>query len=162
MEMGTGTEPPRPPQQADLIIVCRALNDAGARYLVVGGMAIIQHGFLRATEDIDLLIDPDPGNIGKVCEALEVLPDKAIRELEEGDLDRYRVVRVVDDIIIDLMLETCGFSYADSVSETELFEIEGVRIPFASAALLLRMKQTGREKDILDVMYLMQRTGRKP
>src|SRR5919108_2310091 len=30
---------------------------AGARYIVIDGMAIIQHGFVRATEDIDLLVD---------------------------------------------------------------------------------------------------------
>lgn len=161
MEMGASPEPPRPPGKADLIAVGRALNAAGARYVVVGGMAVVQHGFLRATEDIDLLIDSDPENIRRVCKALESLPDKAIRELEAGDLERYRVVRVVDEVIVDLMLETCGFSFADSVEEIETVELEGVQIPFVSAELLLRMKQTGREKDALDLLFLNQKRDKQ-
>ena len=52
---------PRPPLLKDLVDLCRRLNAAGARYVVVGGMAIIQHGFVRATEDIDLLVQRLPG-----------------------------------------------------------------------------------------------------
>ena len=47
----------RPPLLADLIALCRSLNREGARYIVIGGMAIIQAGFVRATEAIDLLLD---------------------------------------------------------------------------------------------------------
>ncbi len=46
--------PPRTPEQNDLVRLCAALNAQGASYIVVGGMAIIQQGFLRATENIDL------------------------------------------------------------------------------------------------------------
>ena len=58
----------RPPTLADLLTLCRRLNDEGARYLVVGGMAVIRAGFVRATEDIDLLVDAaaenvDPGSL---------------------------------------------------------------------------------------------------
>ncbi len=45
----------------DLLLLCRRLNEAGAKYLVLGGFAIIQHGFARATEDIDLFIAPADG-----------------------------------------------------------------------------------------------------
>jgi hypothetical protein len=47
--------PPRAPGQVDLARLARELNAHGARYLVIGGMAIIQLGLIRATEDIDLL-----------------------------------------------------------------------------------------------------------
>ena len=57
---------PRLPDTDDLIFLCRRLNEAGAKYIVVGGFAIIQHGFARATEDIDLLIDTSPENIARV------------------------------------------------------------------------------------------------
>lgn len=46
----------RPPTQDDLMLICRSLNDHGARYVVVGGFAIIEQGLTRAAEDIDLLI----------------------------------------------------------------------------------------------------------
>ncbi len=150
-------EPPRPPERADLITLCRALNAEGVRYLVVGGMAVVQQGFLRATEDIDLLLDGPPDNVERVRRALEILPDRAIREMDAGDLERYTVVRVADEIVVDLMLRTCGVDYAEAADGIEWVELDGVRIPFASARLLLRMKQTGREKDALDRLFLEQK-----
>ena len=120
-------------------------------------MAVIQQGYLRATEDIDLLLESSRSNIERVRRALEVLPDKAIQEMEPGDLEKYTVVRVADDIIVDLMLSACGISYEEAQTEVEQVDIEGVTIPFASARLLLRMKQTGREKDALDAMFLSRK-----
>ena len=146
--------PPRTPDNNDLVKLCAALNSQGAQYLVVGGMAIIQQGFLRATEDIDLLLEASRENQQRVLKALEVLPDKAVLELTENDLDQYIVVRVADEIIVDLMLSACGVSYNDAAGETESREIEGVNIPFASARLLLRTKQTLRDKDIPDRIFL--------
>ena len=47
-------EESRPAGLTDLVELCRSLNREGADYVVIGGMAIIQAGFVRATEDIDL------------------------------------------------------------------------------------------------------------
>ena len=69
---------PRLPNGDDLVLLCRLLNDAGARYIVVGGFAIIQSGFARATEDIDLLIDTSLENFAKVKAAMLKLPDGAV------------------------------------------------------------------------------------
>ncbi len=155
--MEPAAEPPRPPERADLIALCRALNAEGAEYLVVGGMAIVQLGFLRATEDIDLLVDGSKENIERLRRALNILPDGAIREMEDDDLERYTVVRVSDEIIVDLMLRACGISFEEAREEIDQVDIEGVRIPFASAGLLLRMKQTGREKDAPDLVFLRRK-----
>jgi hypothetical protein len=54
----------RPPLLEDLVALCRGLNREGARYVVLGGMAVIQAGFVRATNDVDLLIDTSPENQG--------------------------------------------------------------------------------------------------
>jgi hypothetical protein len=117
-------------------------------------MAMVRLGLTRATEDIDLLIDSSADNVGAVRRALEILPDKAIREMAPDDLSVYTVVRVADEIIVDLMTSTCGISYGDAAGAIETEDVDGVAIPFASARLLLRMKRTGREKDALDVMFL--------
>jgi hypothetical protein len=50
----------REPEPGDVVRICRALNDAGARYLLIGGFAVIAHGAGRFTKDIDLLIDAEP------------------------------------------------------------------------------------------------------
>lgn len=157
MDAETPAEPPRPPDRADLITLCRALNAEGAKYLVVGGMAMIQQGFLRATEDVDILLEGSQDNVNRVRRALEILPDKAIREMGPDDLEAYTVVRVADEIIVDLMLRTCGLTFEEARTEIEWREIEEVQIPFASARLLVRMKQTGREKDALDLRFLEEK-----
>jgi len=149
--------PPRSPQQNDLTKLCAALNAANARYIVVGGMAIIQQGFLRATEDIDLLLERSRANQRKVLKALEILPDKSVKELAETDLDEYLVVRVADEIVVDLMLSACGVTYDEVVDDMEIKVIEGVSIPFASASMLLKMKQTYRDKDIPDRIFLEEK-----
>lgn len=154
MENEPPPEAPRPPVQDDLVRICRELNAQGVRYLVVGGFAVIQHGFLRATEDIDLLVEDSLENQRRIKQALEILPDKAIRELGEEDLRNYLVVRVADDVLVDLMLSACGIRYEEAQAGAEIVTVHGVPIPFASARLLLRMKQTIREKDHLDRMFL--------
>ena len=151
--------PSRTPEQSDLVKLCAALNAQGANYIVVGGMAVVQQGFLRATEDIGLLLENSRQNQARVRKALEVLPDKAVREMSEDDLDAYGVVRVADEIVVDLMLSACGIGYDDAIDEVESVAIQGVPIPFASAKLLLRMKQTYRDKDIPDRIFLQEKLG---
>jgi len=155
-----GTVPsPRTPEENDLVKLCAALNSQDAKYIVIGGMAMNQHGMLRATEDIDLLVERSRENQQKVRTALEVLPDKAVREMAESDLDSFTVVRVADEVVVDLMLAACGITYDEAVNEIEMREIGGVSIPFASARLLLRMKQTYRDKDIADRTFLKHKLG---
>ena len=50
--------------------VCAALNEAGARYLVIGGVACVLHGYVRATTDIDILIARTLDNAARVLRAL--------------------------------------------------------------------------------------------
>ena len=122
--------------------------------MVIGGMAVIQAGFVRATADIDLLVDVDPANQEKIRAALMHLPDQAIREVRPDDLDRYVVVRVADEIVVDLMKSACGVEYDEASQSVVWVEIREERIPFASPELLLRLKQSVREKDKLDRMFL--------
>lgn len=139
----------RVPTDADLVSLARELNRLGVAYVVVGGFAINRLGFVRATEDIDLLIARDLANQTLVKLALEILPDRAIRELGDEDIAQWVVVRVNDDITIDLMTEACGIGYEDAAGGIETEEIEGVRIPFAGAQLMLKMKQSPRERTLL-------------
>lgn len=155
-------EEARPPTLDDLLGLCRNLNEAGAKYIVVGGMAVIQHGFVRATEDIDLLVDASAENQQKIRAALEQLPDAAIREMAADDLDRYVVVRVADEFVVDLMKAACGVEYDEAREQIMRVEIKDVVIPFASRELLWRLKQTQREKDVLDRQFLRQLMDGEP
>ncbi len=153
---GSEEEVSRPAQSADLKRLCAELNRLGARYVVIGGFAIIQHGFQRFTHDIDLLIETTPENEARVIEALLILPDKAAREIKPGEVGEYGVVRVGDEILVDLMKSGCGVTYSDAVKDAVVENVDGVPIPFASAPTLWRMKQTVRAKDIPDRLFLRQ------
>jgi predicted nucleotidyltransferase len=144
----------REPQVEDLTGLCRALNEAGARYLLIGGFAVIAHGGARTTKDIDLLVDAAPENIARVKQALRILEDRAVDEVEDTDVARYTVVRVADEIVVGLMARACGVDYAEAARDAVSLTIGGVAIPVASPATLIRTKNTMRPSDAADRRYL--------
>lgn len=152
----------RVPTQSDLVALCRELNARGAAYVVIGGFAVIHAGYPRATGDLDLLIAADLANEAKVFRSLEILSDKAVLELQPGEVSQYIVVRVCDDIIVDLMASASGITYAEASQDMILREVDGVKIPFASPRLLWRMKKdTHRAKDTGDLLFLRDRYSKE-
>lgn len=147
-------ETTRPPCLEDILFICKQLNAAQADYIIIGGLAIFELGLARMTEDIDLLVDSDPDNVMRIKKALACLPDNAVRDVEPTDVREYMVVRVNDEVTIDLMASACGIGYKQASTMIQWREIQGVRIPFATPELLWLTKQTHREKDALDRAYL--------
>jgi hypothetical protein len=156
----------RPPSLEDVVGLCRALNELGAKYVLVGGFAIRAAGYVRETMDIDLIVAADLENEAKVFKALESLPDQAVKELKPGEVSQYVVIRVADEIVIDLMAKASGIDYAEAAESVVIHELDGVKIPFASPELLWRMKvHTHREKDAPDLFFLrkwFESEGRTP
>jgi hypothetical protein len=147
----------REPTVEDLRDLCRELNLRGAKYMVIGGFAIRAADYVRRTMDVDLIVAPDAENEAKVFAALSTLPDNAVRELQPGDLQKYNVIRVGDEILVDLMVTAGGIDYAEAAKDIVIREVDGVPIPFASPRLLWRMKAvTHREKDAGDLRFLRQ------
>lgn len=144
----------RAPEPDDVIRICRALNEAGARYLLIGGFAVVAHGAGRFTKDIDLLVDDAAENVARVKRGLSVLADNAAAEVGDDDLQRHVVVRVADEVVIDLMGRACGLSYAEAARDAESLERDGVCIPVASPATLIRTKDTHRPQDAIDRAFL--------
>jgi len=146
----------RAPEPEDLIRICRALNDAGARYVLIGGFAVVAHGASRFTKDIDFLVDDAPENIARVKQGLGILADNAAAEVADDDVRDHTVVRVVDEVIIDLMGRACGLTYADVAADMEWHDLSGVRVPVASPSALVRTKDTYRPQDAIDRSFLQQ------
>lgn len=146
---------PRAPELEDLLSLCAALDRENVRYVLIGGFAVILHGWVRATKDIDLLVDVSASNVQALKRALSVLPDNAISLIDDDEVGRYSVVRIADEIIVDLMKEACGLDYRAAIEAgVEKRTIEGVEITLASKDLLIRTKQTVRESDAMDVRFL--------
>ncbi len=147
----------RAPTEEDLVALCCQLNSLGARYMIIGGFAIMYAGYGWTTGGVDLLFDTDLLNEAKVYHCLESLPDKAVLQLKPGEVSQYTVVRVADEIVVDLMQSASGIDYAEAVKEVVIRMVQDVPIPFASPKLLWRMKKnTHREKDRADLVFLRQ------
>jgi hypothetical protein len=144
----------REPQLEDLARVGRALNAHHVKYVLIGGFAVIAHGGARTTKDVDLLIDPSVQNVANVREALQILEDKAINEVADGDVARYSVVRVADEIVIDLMATACGVDYSEAIGDAVTVLFGNVPIPVASPQTLIRTKRTLRPSDAADCHFL--------
>jgi hypothetical protein len=145
----------REPTVEDLRDLCRELNLRGAKYVVVGGFAIRAANYNRSTMDLDFIVAADLENEQKVFSALSTLPDNAVRELQPGELSKYRVIRVGDEIVVDLMVSAGAIDYEEAAKDVVVREVDGVPIPFASPRLLWRMKAvTHREKDASDLVFL--------
>jgi hypothetical protein len=144
----------RPPTIDDLILLCQLLNEAGAKYIIIGGFAVIYHGYTRGTGDIDLLIDVSEENVNRIKEALLALPDRASKDLKFSDVIEYTVVRIADEFVIGLLASACQIDYEHAKQYIVYKEIKGVKMPFAGIDILIKMKKGIRPKDKEDLLFL--------
>ncbi len=144
------------PSTSRLATVCGLLNEAGVAYVVVGGFALAFHGVVRATKDIDVLIEPTIDNARLALQALEALSWGISRELDPADVAAKPITVIGDDPRVDLLTLAWSVRYADAVPGITKVEIEGVDIPFPDLDTLIRSKQTGRLQDRADVESLEQ------
>jgi hypothetical protein len=148
----------RAPELEDLLSLCAALNRERVRYVLIGGFAVILHGFVRGTKDVDLLVDPAESNVQALKRALAELPDNAVALIADDEIGKYQVVRIADEIVVDLMATACGVDYAAALAGgVDRLTIQGVEIPVAGKELLIRMKDTIRPSDAADVQFLRVR-----
>jgi hypothetical protein len=138
-----------------------AFNREEVEYILVGGVAVNLHGYVRQTEDVDFFIRPTIENVERTKRALtSVWDDPSIQEIDGEDICReYPTVRYGPpdvDYYVDLMTGIgVAFRYDDL--ESEVREFEGVPIRVATPRTLIAMKKdTVRPKDRLDADVLRQ------
>lgn len=151
-------ETTRPATWEDVARVAELLERHGVSWALIGGYAIAAHGFVRFSEDVDILVDPSPENARRWIAALSELPDGAAKELA-GEDDIFAregpyAVRVNDEFTVDVMPSACGHAWAELRPFVEERVIDGVRIPVLGLEGLLRTKEGGRDKDRADARIL--------
>jgi hypothetical protein len=123
--------------------------------VVVGGFAMRAAGYVGRTMNVDRIVASDPEDESRVFRALATLPDNAARELQPGEREKHLVIRVGDEILVDLMRSAGGIEHAEAAKDLAVHEINGVPIPFASPHLLWRIKAVAhRAKDAPDLQFL--------
>ena len=68
--------------ELDIRGILGVLAQEGVEFLIIGGVAVGFHGYVRATKDVDVVPAPDPGNLGKLARVLKAL-DAQIEGAEE-------------------------------------------------------------------------------
>ena len=148
--------------------IIRALNDADVKYLVVGGLAVVAHGLVRFTADIDVVLDPDPASQKRAVEALsglgyrprapvdfEKFADAAERRrwVNEKGLTVFSIYSPQHPATeIDLFVEQ-PFDFGSAYSRAVRFDVApGVPATFVGLEELIDMKRkAGRPQDLVDV-----------
>jgi hypothetical protein len=140
-----------------LLRLLARFRDEGVEYVLVGGQAVRLNGYLRATEDIDVLVKATRDNGERIIRALSFLPSCA--ELEPqwfvpdpgGTVEN---IRVADELLLDLLFAANGHEYESVLEHVRELEIDGVPIRVLNIDGLLKTKTDYREKDILDKQVL--------
>ncbi|MBI3462630.1 MAG: hypothetical protein HY000_06150 [Planctomycetes bacterium] len=158
--------------------IVRALNDAGVRYLIVGGLAVVAHGYLRFTADVDLIVDLHEENLRRALAALEPLgyrprlpvpieqlldPDTRAQWIREKGMKVFSLISTQHQRTdVDLFVEDpLGFerAYADATRVEVAPDITGTFV--ALDDLILMKTQAGRPRDMEDIQQL-QKLRRQP
>jgi len=134
--------------------VCAALNRAKARYLVIGGIACILHGYARATEDIDILIKRTAENAGRVLKALATLGYGVARAWTATEILKRQITIIGDDPRVDIFTVAWSVKYEQAAPRSDTVAVAGVRIPLIGIDDLIATKRTGRLQDAADIEAL--------
>lgn len=151
--------------------VVGALNDAGVRYLIAGGLAVNAHGYLRFTHDVDVIVELLPENVELTFQALELLgyrpivpvvarefadPETRKRWIDEKGMtvlsfhsEKYREMPV--DVFVDM-----PFDFEAEFERSLQGEVlPGLHTQFVSMVTLMNMKRAAdRPRDRDDVQHL--------
>jgi hypothetical protein len=140
--------------------ILRVLNEHGVRYVVVGGLAVAAHGVVRATADLDLVIERDWGNAAALGDALRRLGAVDL-EGSQGPLTQEALVRRADRRFrtrhgdLHLLHEIAGVPDYVQLLPADHFALGDVTVPVATLAALRAMKRSaGRDKDRIDLAEL--------
>jgi len=151
----------------DFAAALRDLNEAGIRYVLVGGLAVIRHGVVRATKDVDAAVSMDGPNQAGLQALVErwkaTNPDGTplrSRDLRAGGVLAISTPHCLVDILSEQLLPA---PFGDVLARADVKRIDGVQAPICSLADLVAMKRaTGRGSDELDLVRLREAHGELP
>lgn len=136
----------------------QALNDAKVKYILVGGYAVILHGYNRTTGDMDLWVERTAENYLKIAKAfynfgMPLFDMTLDKFLNEDEVDVFRFGK--PPVSIDLMNRVKGMNFNDCFSKATLNDIDGISINLIHLNDLIIAKQaSNRAKDQNDIEHL--------
>ena len=148
----------------DLAGLVRELAEARIDYVVIGGIAVAAHAFVRATEDLDIVPDPTPANLDQLCNALVWIDARLLRDSQreidpeiQSELYRGRNLTVTTSVAdLDIIQRLPGVpSFAELRTDSWEAELDRARFRVCSRAHLIAMKRArGAAIDLADLEHL--------
>jgi len=156
----------------EIELLLTKLSEAGVRYVVVGGVAVVLHGHLRATADLDLVIGLDQPNVDAALRTLEDLgfhprapvplhafsdANERQRWIDEKNLQVFSLWHpTMPGFEIGIFVES-PLPFDDVYRRASRAKIGSAEVPIAAIDDLISMKRTaGRPRDVEDIDVLLR------
>ena len=130
----------------EFLRIMRAFEQSGLEYVLIGATAMGLQGVLRATEDIDVMVEPSAQNLERLRSALRVAypgdPHVDGLKVEDWSGD-YAVVRfgaAGSTLYLDLLTRLGETENFDTI-EAEIMDLDGIQVRVATARALYRLKR---------------------
>jgi predicted nucleotidyltransferase len=134
----------------------RTLNEAGVRYLLIGGYAVMIYSEPRFTKDLDLWLATDHENAKRVIHALQRFgaPLGSVNQTD-FEQDDFAFQIGVPPVRIDLLTFRMGDGFEECWNRRKVVDIEGDKVPVIGIDDLMAIKrESGRPLDLADVEAL--------
>lgn len=146
---------------SDHLEILRAFNKYEVAYLLIGGYAVIYHGYPRTTGDMDIWLKPDNNNKEKLLKAFIELgyDESSIDYLNELDFTTAIIFHLgIEPEKMEFLTKVSMIDFNDAYARRQISEIEqGLLIPFLHINdLILSKINTNRLKDAADVEELQK------
>lgn len=135
----------------------KALNDNKVEYVLVGGMAVILHGYVRGTGDMDVWVNKTKDNYGKLVKAFVQFGMPVFDMTEDAFLgNEFDVWGIgVQPVRIEIMTAVKGLAFEETYRQSQFYNEDGLQIRFIHLNHLLQAKKAaGRFRDLDDIDQL--------
>jgi hypothetical protein len=142
----------------------RSLNDQEVDYILVGGMAVILHGYVRTTGDMDVWVKKTKDNYHRIVKAFAQfgMPvfDMSEANFLSDDFDVWMFG--IEPVKIELMTAVKGLDFDEAFQLSQIHTEEHVMIRFLHInSLISAKKAAGRYKDLDDIEQLQKGKKKK-
>lgn len=129
-------------------------------FLLVGAMAMAYHGLPRLTGDIDIWIRRSPENAERIIRALEIFGVGSLSFKIEDIVKPEQVIQIgYPPRRVDILNFLTGLDFEQAWEKRVIFKVGELNIPMISLAdLIINKRETGRPKDISDLIELENRS----
>jgi hypothetical protein len=148
--------------QRSVVGIARVFQETRVRYLIVGGLAVIAHGYVRFTSDVDIVLDMEPDNLRRAVSALGRL---GYRPRAPVPLESFADAATRESWIRDRhMLVFSLWNPQSPATEVDLFVASPFDFSRAYAAAVRRVLEPGVEATFVgldDLLELKAKAGRE-